>query len=114
MAKDQGVVHVVGTGTIGEPLIGLLCSFKDQAGWSEVTFHKRSPVSRDLPKLHALMSRGAKLVVDEDRVSDFEAIGLCMANAVSGDFPIQRTRKGFIRPQPLFLEKSTTLQSLSR
>jgi glyceraldehyde-3-phosphate dehydrogenase type II len=76
MPKDQGVVHVVGTGTIGEPLIGLLCAFKDGAGWSEVTFHKRSPVARDLPKLHALMSRGAKLVVDEDRISDFEAIGL--------------------------------------
>jgi hypothetical protein len=33
MRKDKGVVHVVGTGTIGEPLIGLLCSFKDQAGF---------------------------------------------------------------------------------
>ncbi len=49
MGKDKGVVHVVGTGTIGEPLIGLLCSFKEQAGFSEVTFHKRSPLPRDLP-----------------------------------------------------------------
>ncbi len=54
MGKAKGVVHVVGTGTIGEPLIGLLCSFKDQAGFSEVTFHKRSPLPRDLPKLKAL------------------------------------------------------------
>ena len=26
------VVHVVGTGTIGEPLIGLLCSFREELG----------------------------------------------------------------------------------
>ena len=76
MGKDKGVVHVVGTGTIGEPLIGLLCSFKDQAGFSKVTFHKRSPLPKDLPKLKALIARGAKLCVDEDRVSDFEALGL--------------------------------------
>ena len=76
MGKEKGVVHVVGTGTIGEPLIGLLCAFKDQAGFSEVTFHKRTPVSRDLPKLNALMARGAKLVVNEDRVEDFESLGL--------------------------------------
>lgn len=76
MSKDKGVVHVVGTGTIGEPLIGLLCSFSEQAGFSEVTFHKRSPVVRDLPKIRALISRGARLAVDEDKVSDFEALDL--------------------------------------
>ena len=79
MGKDKGVVHVVGTGTIGEPLIGLLCSFKDQAGFSEVTFHKRSPVTRDMPKIRALVARGAKLITDEDKVSDFEALGLTPA-----------------------------------
>ncbi len=76
MSKGKGVVHVVGTGTIGEPLIGLLCSSKDHAGFAEVTFHKRSPLPKDLPKLKALIARGAKLCVDEDKVSDFEALGL--------------------------------------
>lgn len=76
MGKDKGVIHVVGTGTIGEPLIGLLCSFKDQAGFSEVTFHKRSPLPRDVPKINALTSRGALLSVNEDRVADFEHLGL--------------------------------------
>lgn len=76
MAKEKGLVHVVGTGTIGEPLIGLLSSFKDQAGFSEVTFHKRSPIPRDVPKIKALVARGAKLVVDEDRIADFESLGL--------------------------------------
>jgi glyceraldehyde-3-phosphate dehydrogenase type II len=76
MSPQKAVVHVVGTGTIGEPLIGLLCSFKDQAGFTEVTFHKRSPVIKDLPKLHALIARGAKLVVDEDKEGDFQALGI--------------------------------------
>ena len=76
MSGDKGVVHVVGTGTIGEPLIGLLSHFKDQAGFSEVTFHKRSPVQRDIPKMKALIARGAKLVVDEDRITAFEDLGL--------------------------------------
>jgi len=76
MGKNKGLIHVVGTGTIGEPLIGLMCSFKDQAGFAEVSFHKRSPVARDVPKIKALIARGAQLTVDEDRVSDFEALGL--------------------------------------
>lgn len=76
MGKDKGVVHVVGTGTIGEPLIGLLCSFREQAGFSEVTFHKRSPLPRDVPKIKALISRGAQLTVNEDRIADFENLGL--------------------------------------
>jgi glyceraldehyde-3-phosphate dehydrogenase (NAD(P)) len=76
MAKETGVVHVVGTGTIGEPLIGLLSNFKEQAGFSEITFHKRSPVVRDVPKMKALVSKGAKLVVDEDRIKAFEDLGL--------------------------------------
>ena len=74
MGKDKGVVHVVGTGTIGEPLIALLCSFKDQAAFSEVTFHKRSPLPRDLPKLKALIARGANLCVDEDTEKGFAAL----------------------------------------
>ena len=45
------IVHVVGTGTIGEPLIGLLCDFKDELGIDEVTFHKNSPLKSDSAKV---------------------------------------------------------------
>lgn len=76
MTWEKGVVHVVGTGTIGEPLIGLLSRFKEKAGFSEVTFHKRSPVPRDVPKIKALIAGGAKLVVDEGRIKSFEDLGL--------------------------------------
>lgn len=74
MAKKS--VHIVGTGTIGEPLIGLFCDFKEELGIDEVTFHKRSPITYDRSKVQDLINRGAKLVVDNDRWADFKSIGL--------------------------------------
>ena len=44
-------VLVIGTGTIGEPLIGLLCTFKAQLGLDEVLFHKRTPLMTDRSKV---------------------------------------------------------------
>ena len=72
---SQRIVHIIGTGTIGEPLIGLFCSLKDSFGIDEITFHKRTPLTDERPKVNALLSRGASLVVDEHRVSDFEGLG---------------------------------------
>ncbi len=69
------IVHIVGTGTIGEPLIGLFTDFRDKMGIDEVTFHKRTPLESDRAKLNHLMSRGAKLAVDEDVRDAFEKIG---------------------------------------
>jgi len=69
-------VLVVGTGTIGEPLIGLLCNFKAQLGIDEVLFHKRTPLMTDRSKVQNLLRRGARLVTDEDRVASFEDMGL--------------------------------------
>ena len=39
---ERKIVHVIGTGTIGEPLIGLLCDYQHQLGIDEITFHKNS------------------------------------------------------------------------
>jgi hypothetical protein len=61
-------VLVVGTGTIGEPLLGLLCNFKAQLGIDEVLFHKRTPLLSDRSKVQDLQRRGARLVTDSDRV----------------------------------------------
>ncbi len=69
------VVHIVGTGTIGEPLIGLFTDFRDRMGIDEVTFHKRTPLVSDRAKLKHLMARGAKLATDLDNRADFEALG---------------------------------------
>ena len=71
----KNIVHIVGTGTIGEPLIGLFTDFADRLGIDEVTFHKRTPLISDKAKLDHLMARGAKLAVDDEVRTEFEELG---------------------------------------
>ncbi len=73
---DGNIVHVVGTGTIGEPLIGLLCDARDELEIDEVTFYKHSPKLEDRPKMKGLINRGANLCVREDLVKDFQELGI--------------------------------------
>ena len=69
------IVHVVGTGTIGEPLIGLLADNRHHFGIDEVTFHKRTPLVTEKAKVEDLVRRGANLVVDDNSKSSFEELG---------------------------------------
>ena len=71
----MNIVHVVGTGTIGEPLIGLLADNKEHFGLDEVTFHKRTPLVTEKAKVEDLVRRGAVLSVDDDRKTTFEELG---------------------------------------
>jgi len=73
---ERKIVHVIGTGTIGEPLIGILCEQKSNLGIDEVTFHKHSPITKDKPKIDNLIKKGARLSVLEDRIDAFKAVGL--------------------------------------
>jgi len=73
---DRKIIHVVGTGTIGEPLIGLLCDFQDQLGIDEITFHKNSALRSDQSKVLGLIKRGGRLCVDANKVDDFKALDL--------------------------------------
>jgi glyceraldehyde-3-phosphate dehydrogenase (NAD(P)) len=72
---SKNIVHVVGTGTIGEPLIGLFNEFKDAWNIDEVTFHKRTPSADDRAKVNQLIGHGAKLATDEDSTAEFAALG---------------------------------------
>jgi glyceraldehyde-3-phosphate dehydrogenase (NAD(P)) len=76
MANGNNIVHVVGTGTIGEPLIGLLADMKEELGIDEVTFYKHSPVVIDRPKIKGLLNRGAVLSVSEGKLKDFQDLGV--------------------------------------
>ncbi len=69
-------VIVIGTGTIGEPLVGLLCNFRAQLGIDEVLFHKQTPLLIDRSKVQNLLKRGARLVTDPEMVEKFEGMGL--------------------------------------
>ncbi|HUO85681.1 MAG TPA: hypothetical protein VM534_11260, partial [Thermoanaerobaculia bacterium] len=75
MSDKKSIIHVVGTGTIGEPLVGLFCRFKDYWGIEEVTFHKRTPKADDHAMVEHLLGRGGKLVVDDAARAEFEALG---------------------------------------
>src|SRR5215475_12144160 len=69
-------IHVVGTGTIGEPLLGLLLHTQRALEVDEITFHKHSPRPADRAKVTTLMRRGARLAVDAEKRPDFEKLGL--------------------------------------
>jgi len=70
------IVHIIGTGTIGEPLIGLLADFKEKLGIDEVTFNKNTPLTTDRAKVKSLLRRGARLATLEERFDGFNAIGI--------------------------------------
>ncbi len=69
-------VHVVGTGTIGEPLIGMLASMKDALGINGVSFHKAIPRLSDRAKIRALIGRGAEFTASADSMDCFRDLGL--------------------------------------
>jgi glyceraldehyde-3-phosphate dehydrogenase (NAD(P)) len=73
---EKKIIHIVGTGTIGEPLIGILTAMKEPMGIDEVTFHKRTPLKTDRSKVKQLQRRGAKLAVDDDAREGFKEIGI--------------------------------------
>lgn len=74
--KYKRSVHVIGTGTIGEPLIGLLATFRKELGIDEVTFHKRTPLLTDRSKVLSLQKKGAKLAVDREAWEKFTTMGM--------------------------------------
>lgn len=75
MASKQ-VIHVVGTGTLGEPLISLLLNLQKDLEVDEITFHKNTPALNDRVNIKNLIHKGAKLVVEIDKMVAFEKIGL--------------------------------------
>jgi glyceraldehyde-3-phosphate dehydrogenase type II len=79
MAQNGRHVHVVGTGTIGEPLLGLLCTFRKELGIDTISFNKKQALTYDRPKVHALMRRGALLVADREMIPKFEELGMKIA-----------------------------------
>ena len=76
---SKKIVHVVGTGTIGEPLIGLLSTHREEFGIDEVTFNKNSPREDDKPKLKQLINRGALLTASPAKMKAFKGLGLDVA-----------------------------------
>ncbi|HEX2226448.1 MAG TPA: hypothetical protein VHM64_04870 [Candidatus Binatia bacterium] len=74
--SQKKIVHIVGTGTIGEPLIGILSTLREKFGIDEVTFHKRTPLLTDRSKVVVSCQQGAKLAVDKERWHKFIEMGM--------------------------------------
>ena len=68
-------ILIVGTGTIGEPLIGILADFRKKLNIGHVIFHKRTPLVDEVAKVNSLIKRGARLAVNEDSIPVFEKLG---------------------------------------
>ena len=73
---SKKIVHMVGTGTIGEPLTGLFCDLKSELGIDGVTFHKNTPLTTDRSKVHSLIDRGARLSTNEEKFKSFKDLGM--------------------------------------
>jgi glyceraldehyde-3-phosphate dehydrogenase (NAD(P)) len=73
---SKKIVHVVGTGTIGEPLIALFADKAKELGIDEVTFNKRTPQYTDRAKIQDLIRKGAKLATTADQKAKFEELGM--------------------------------------
>lgn len=67
-------ILIVGTGTIGKPLIRLALEMKNHMDVEEIIFHKNQPELKSRGMLHAFYSRGAKLAVYKDRFGEFQEL----------------------------------------
>jgi hypothetical protein len=111
--SKKNIVHVVGTGTIGEPLIGLFTDFKEKWNIDEVTFHKRTPNVNDRATVEHLIKRGGKLVTDEGRATSLQRSDIAFRS------PPRRRLRGrrwssIARPRAVRTSRSTTRASAGR
>ncbi|MHA2113589.1 MAG: hypothetical protein ACW98W_19175, partial [Candidatus Hodarchaeales archaeon] len=77
MARDN-VVLVVGTGTIGEPLTGLLGNkdISKELGIDELIFYKHSPRLIDRPMMKGLLSKGGNMCAQHEKFEAFRELGI--------------------------------------
>jgi glyceraldehyde-3-phosphate dehydrogenase (NAD(P)) len=69
-------VLIVGTGTIGLPLIGLLARHKDKFGIDNVMFNKNTPLKHDSAQIRQMIKLGANLVTDSEKFDGFRALDM--------------------------------------
>ena len=72
----DNTVLIVGTGTIGEPLTGLLSSQKQELGIDNVLFYKHTPRRTDLPLVLGLLRKGATLCTNKENFEKFREMGV--------------------------------------
>jgi glyceraldehyde-3-phosphate dehydrogenase type II len=76
MALNGNVVLIVGTGTIGEPLTGLLAALSKKLGIDELIFYKHTPRITDRPMIRGLLSKGAHMCCQIEKFNKFREMGV--------------------------------------
>lgn len=81
MTDHGNVVLIVGTGTIGEPLTGLLANktIGKSLGIDELIFYKHTPRLSDRPMLKGLLGRGASMCTQIEKFEKFKELGITPA-----------------------------------
>lgn len=108
-------IHVVGTGTIGEPLVNLLQAHRNDLGFEKISFHKRTPLLTDRSKVLDMLNKGVQLAVDADRWDAFTELGMPPSVPAEqaledADVVVDCTPKGNQRKQDIYANyESTTL-----
>ncbi len=69
------IVHIIGTGTVGAPLIGVLLGRREQLGIEEISFQPNLKALENKAFLNGLAARGAKLCVRDDVADEFISVG---------------------------------------
>ncbi|OLS23229.1 MAG: Glyceraldehyde-3-phosphate dehydrogenase [Candidatus Heimdallarchaeota archaeon LC_3] len=69
-------VLVVGTGTIGEPLTGLLATLSKELGLDEVIFYKHTPRKTDYPLVEGLLRKGAHIASNKETHKKWKEMGV--------------------------------------
>ncbi|HEY4484524.1 MAG TPA: hypothetical protein VI978_02245 [Candidatus Paceibacterota bacterium] len=67
-------ILVVGTGTIGQPLIKLFLTVRKALGIDEVIFHKHLPLLKDRGFIVGFIHEGAKLAVPSESLDSFKKL----------------------------------------
>ncbi len=69
-------VHILGIGTIGEPIVRILAQLQERAGYA-LSFHKQSVKVGDVPKIKLLQAAGALFAAnDESEWKNWQQIGV--------------------------------------
>ncbi|MFW9928791.1 MAG: hypothetical protein ACFFD1_05335 [Candidatus Thorarchaeota archaeon] len=69
-------VLVVGTGTIGEPLTGLLSSLSKELALDEIIFYKHTPRRTDYPLVEGLLRKGAQIAANKENHKSWKEMGI--------------------------------------
>ncbi|MFX1283033.1 MAG: hypothetical protein ACFFB5_05225 [Promethearchaeota archaeon] len=76
MVNNGNVVLIVGTGTIGEPLTGLLAALSKKIGIDELIFYKHTPRLTDRPMIRGLLTKGAHMCCQIEKFNKFRELGV--------------------------------------